>query len=47
MIKKEGMSKERKMAISCAARQAERRKMKKVEERDGEGKVSEKAICKR
>lgn len=35
------------MAISCAALLAERRKMKKVEERDREGKVSEKAICKR
>lgn len=29
------------MAISCAAPQAERRKMRKVEERDREGKVSE------
>lgn len=35
------------MAISCAALWAERRKMKKVEKRDREGKVSEKAICKR
>lgn len=35
------------MAISCAALQAERRKMKKVERRDREGKVSKKAICKR
>lgn len=35
------------MAISCAATQAEGRKIKKVEERDREGKVSEKAICKR
>lgn len=35
------------MAISCAALPAERKKMKKVEERDTEGKVSEKAICKR
>lgn len=35
------------MAISRAALRAERKKMKKVEERDREGKVSEKAICKR
>ena len=35
------------MAISRAALQAERRKMKKVEEGDREGKVREKAICKR
>lgn len=35
------------MAISGAALQEERRRIKKVEERDREGKVSEKAICKR